>query len=94
MRIIWTTTALRRLDGYAQEIARGDQDRARAWVDEVFAAVTRLEQFPESGRMVPEVGKSTVREILFGNYRIVYSTRGRQVYIRTIRHVRQRFTLS
>lgn len=94
MRISWTTTALRRVSGYAQEIARDDPERARVWVDEVFARVIRLEQFPESGRIVPEVGKRTIREILFGNHRIIYSIRGRRVYIRTVRHVRQRFSLS
>ena len=93
MKVSWTTTALRRLDGFAQEIAREDPARARAWIDEVFASVARLEQFPESGRIVPEVGKPSIREVLCGNYRVVYSLRGRRVFIRTVRHVRQQFDL-
>lgn len=93
MKISWTTTALRRLEGFAQQIARDDADRARAWVDEVFASVARLEQFPESGRIVPEVGKPSIREILFGHYRIIYSIRGRQIHVRTVRHVKQRFSM-
>ena len=28
--------------------------------------------FPLSGRIVPEVGDETIREILLGNYRVVY----------------------
>jgi toxin ParE1/3/4 len=94
MRIIWTTTALRRLDAIAQEIAHDDPERARTWVDDVFASVARIGQFPESGRVVPEVGKPNIREILFGNYRIIYSIRSQRLYIRTIRHVKQRFSLS
>jgi plasmid stabilization system protein ParE len=94
MKVTWTTTALRRLDGYAQEIARDDRKRARAWVDEVFAAVARLEQFPESGRIVPEFGKPGIRELICRNYRIVDSIRRRRVYVRTVRHVKQRFSLS
>jgi toxin ParE1/3/4 len=32
----------------------------------------RLEQFPESGRMVPEYGNRYIRELIVGSYRIVY----------------------
>ena len=93
MKISWTTTALRRIDGYAQQIARDNPQRAREWIDAVFGAVARLEQFPESGRIVPEVGKPEIREVLFENYRIIYSIRGRQIHVRTVRHVRQKFSL-
>ena len=38
----------------------------------MFEAVKRLEIFPRSGRIVPEIGQEDIREILFGSYRIVY----------------------
>ena len=41
------------------------------FVDNVFEAVKRLEIFPRSGRIVPEIGQEDIREILFGSYRIV-----------------------
>lgn len=66
---------------------------ARAWIDEIFARVGQLEQFPESGRIVPKVGKSGIREILFGNYRIIYSVRGRPIPVRTVRYVKQRSSM-
>ncbi len=93
MSVSWTTTALRRLDGFAEQIRRDDPERALVWVDEVFASVARLEQFPESGRIVPEVDKPHIREILLGSYRIIYSIRGRRVFVRTPRHVRQKFSM-
>jgi toxin ParE1/3/4 len=31
-----------------------------------------LEKLPRSGRSVPECGKATIRELIHGNYRIVY----------------------
>jgi plasmid stabilization system protein ParE len=70
MRLVWTTTALRRLDENAQRIADDNPDRARAWVDEVFAKVEGLTDFPEVGRIVPELGKPHVRELLSANYRV------------------------
>jgi toxin ParE1/3/4 len=46
---------------------------ARATIDRLMKAVTRLEVFPQSGRIVPEIGKKHIREILVGNYRVLYS---------------------
>jgi toxin ParE1/3/4 len=82
MRLVWTTTALERLDEIAQQIAADDPNRARSFVE-------GLATFPEMGRVVPELGKPHIRELLFASYRIVYGIRGRQISIRTIRHVRQ-----
>jgi toxin ParE1/3/4 len=31
-----------------------------------------LQRFPASGRVVPERGEQTIREVLVGNYRVVY----------------------
>jgi len=38
------------------------------------AAVERLRDFPESGRVVPELGEPRVREVIHGAYRIIYET--------------------
>ena len=39
---------------------------------EIVAAVLRLADFPESGRMVPEFGLARLREIIHSPFRIVY----------------------
>jgi plasmid stabilization system protein ParE len=44
-------------------------------VADVLEAVERIGEFPESGRIVPEIGERTVREIVLGNYRIIYRLR-------------------
>ena len=41
-------------------------------VREIVAAVLRLADFPESGRMVPEFGLARLREIIHSPFRIVY----------------------
>ncbi|MFA7348964.1 MAG: type II toxin-antitoxin system RelE/ParE family toxin [Desulfurivibrionaceae bacterium] len=38
--------------------------------------------------MVPEVNRKEIREIIFGNYRIVYRTGPENISILTIRHGR------
>lgn len=39
---------------------------------EVIAAVERLADFPESGRIVPEFGVAQLREVIHPPFRIVY----------------------
>ena len=53
---------------------------------DVLTAVERLERFPESGRIVPEKNDPKVREIILGNYRIVYRRRVDVAELLTIHH--------
>lgn len=41
------------------------------------------------GRVVPELNNEHYREILFGNYRVIYSIKAEYIEILTIRGVRQ-----
>lgn len=38
-------------------------------------AVRGLRKYPEKGRMVPEYQDATIRELIVGPFRVVYSTR-------------------
>ena len=80
-RVVWLPLAVQRVTQIAQYIARDRPDAAMKWVDAVFAAVTPLAQFPESGRVVPEVGRDELREIFHGEYRIVYKVEARRVAV-------------
>ncbi len=75
MQVIWTDPALERVDETAVYIARDDPAAADRWTLELFAAVERLIDFPESGRMVPELAPRDVRELIFGAYPRVLSCR-------------------
>jgi len=76
--------ALERVEDVAQYIAQDNPDAAVRWVVELFDTVERLADFPESGRVVPEVGIRRIREVIFGAYRVIYRFRGR-VEILTVR---------
>jgi plasmid stabilization system protein ParE len=74
-------------------IAEDNPEVAAKWVDDLFFSVERLADFPESGRIVPEVGSRRIRELIFGAYRVIYSVK-RQVDILTIRRSSQLLRLS
>ncbi len=56
----------------------------------LFQVVERLESFPESGRLVPEMpDRRDLREAIHGEYRIIYRLEAEQVSILTVRHARR-----
>ena len=85
MQVIWTDPALERVAETAVHIARDDPAAAELWTLELFAAVERLIDFPESGRMVPELATRDVRELIFGAYRVFYRV-GAAVEVLSVRH--------
>lgn len=56
------------------------------FASKIIDSVTRLEVFPESGRIVPELNDLKIREILLGNYRIIYRLTENLVEIITVYH--------
>lgn len=80
-QIIWTEPALLDLNEIAEYIALDKPDAARRLVSQVFSSAGHLEQFPESGRVPPELERSKYREIIVGPCRILYRVDQDKVYI-------------
>jgi toxin ParE1/3/4 len=73
MRVVWTETALSRVEDISVHIALDNESAALRWVGELFDLVdSQLTAFPESGRIVPELGAREVRELVFGAYRVFH----------------------
>ncbi|HEB86813.1 MAG TPA: type II toxin-antitoxin system RelE/ParE family toxin [Gammaproteobacteria bacterium] len=80
-QIIWTEPALSDLNEIAEYVALDNIAAAQDLVEEVFAKVERLEQFPKSGRVPPELKGSRYREVIVGPCRIFYRINKDKVYI-------------
>ena len=80
-RVIWTEPALFDLNEIAEYIALDKMSAARRLVQRVFTCAERLEQFPESGRMPPELEHPKYREIIVGPCRVFYRVDQDKVYI-------------
>jgi plasmid stabilization system protein ParE len=89
MRLIWSPLAVERISEIAGYIARDNPIAAEKWVTNIFAMVERLSEFPESGRLVPEMRNIMFREIINGNYRVIYKYENSTVSILTVRHGKQ-----
>lgn len=93
MKVVWSPLALERVNEIADYIAEDDVQTARVFLIDVFGAVERLQNFPNSGRVVPEVKRPNIREIVFKGYRVIYRVERKRVSVLTVRHGRQRLPL-
>ncbi|RJP24864.1 MAG: type II toxin-antitoxin system RelE/ParE family toxin [Candidatus Omnitrophota bacterium] len=86
VEIIWSPTALSDADSIAEYIARDSVERAFLFVRRLFDAVEHLQDFPCSGRIIPEINDANCREIIYGAYRIMYRIEYEQIWITGIIH--------
>ena len=68
----WSPVSVEDLREVVRFIAQDSADRAGSFAVRLMAQADRLQDFPEIGRVVPELGDPTVRELIFRPYRIVY----------------------
>lgn len=86
MKIVWSPSAVDRAAEIAGYIAQDKPSAAEKWIDTVFTKVETLSSTPEIGRVVPEIRNSQFRELIYGNYRIIYRIEENQISILTVRH--------
>ncbi len=89
MKIIWSPLAIGRVTEIAEYIAIDNPTAAQNWVEQLFNMVKILKSSPKISRVVPELAREEIREILYGNYRIIYHCSVQMVSILTIRHGKQ-----
>jgi len=89
MRILWSPLAVDRVSEIADYIAQDNPLAADKWVDTIFDRVKQVKDFKRSGRYVPEVNRKDIRELPYGNYRIIYRIDKKVISILTVRHYKQ-----
>lgn len=85
-RVIWTRQAVEDVEAIKAYVARDSERYAVLLAERLVAAIERVGLFPESGRAVPEVDDVTLREVVYGNYRIVYRVLPEAVEVVTVYH--------
>ena len=82
----WTPLAADDLEAISEFVSRDSPYYANILVLDVIAGIERLADFPQLGRRVPDVSDPQIRELLLGNYRIIYRYRLQIVEVLTIYH--------
>ncbi len=87
VEIKWTTEALDDVENIAQFIAKDSGHYAIVQTERFFEKVKILEDHPLAGHIVPEIRSGNIRQLIEGNYRIIYSIISKnRIDILTIHH--------
>jgi toxin ParE1/3/4 len=89
MRVVWSPLALERVEAIARIIAADRPDAADRWVRSIFTRAAQLRMYAASGRMVPELRRSEIRQLPHPPYRIIYRIEAKRVLVLTVRHGRE-----
>lgn len=86
VEIIWTEHAIEDLKSIHEYIFKDSKVYADRQVDKIIKRVDQLTNFPNSGRVVPEFNSEDLRELIEGNYRIIYKIASDKIAIVRVHH--------
>ena len=82
MKIVWTEQAydcLKEIYRYLSQ--NGSSLQGERFIEKIIEKGESLLEFHHRGRIVPELGMSDIRELLEGNYRIIYRITEKEIQI-------------
>jgi len=89
MILFWSAPAIEDLKAIRTYIAKDSEYYAYEFIQRILDAVENLSQFPEMGRVIPEIDNPSAREIVFHNYRILYRLMPDRIDISAVIHGRR-----
>ena len=84
MKLLWTQEAIDQLVEIDLFISIDDPSAAENFIQKIRTESEKIVTMPYMGRVVPEFGEDSIREIIFRGYRIVYRIVDDKVYILTV----------
>src|SRR4051794_582679 len=85
-QIIWDPVAIDDLHEAAAYIDRDSPVAARRLVERILERVEQLIEWPQSGGFIPEDDRKIYRQLIQGNYRIIYRLQADDVLIVAVYH--------
>lgn len=84
MNLFWTETAKEDLRAIKHYISEDNPAAAKQWIERLKKRARNALYAPYSGRKVPELLKDDIRELIEGNYRIVYQVFENHLVVLTV----------
>ena len=84
MRVRWSPLAFLRLIEIEEFISEDDPVAAERVTESLVEKASKLAVNPKRGRPLPELPGAPYRELVVGNYRVVYRVAGKSVDILTV----------
>lgn len=89
VKVIWTEFALEDLRSIHTYISQDSKLYADRFIEKIILRVEQLETYPQSGRIVSEFQIDTLRELIEGNYRIIYNINSDSIGVVRVHHSAQ-----
>lgn len=93
VKIIWSNHFFQKTAEIFDYISRESPKYASKFFSLLQTDIANLEKFPKMGRIVPERNVNELRELIIGNYRVIYHLNDEYVELITMIHSKQRFGL-
>lgn len=90
VRVKWTKQARADLKSICDYIARDSRYYSIVFRENVFKKAENLSRFPQMGRVVPEFNEDTLRELIIGDYRVMYEVKQERVEVLAVVHGRMK----
>ena len=94
MKLRWTARARADLLEITRYIADDDPSAAARWARNLRARARNAARMPRAGRVVPEMHSQNLREVIVGNYRLVYRVGDGSVEVLTVFEGHRRIPIS
>ncbi len=72
VKVNWTRQAIEDIYEIREYYRPRSEKYAEQLTDKIFEKANNLVQYPQMGRMVPELERPEIRELIYKNYRIIY----------------------
>jgi plasmid stabilization system protein ParE len=86
VKVVWTDLAIDDLKSIHEYISKDSKFYADRIIAKLINRVDMLESYPQAGRVVPEFGNEEIRELIEGNYRIIFRVNIDNVGIVRVHH--------
>jgi toxin ParE1/3/4 len=86
LKIIWSPQAASNLEEICDYIAMDSEYYAALFAERVIEIIKSIPGSPRLGRTVPEYNDESLRERIYGNYRIIYRIKAEAIEIAAICH--------
>jgi toxin ParE1/3/4 len=91
VKVEWSPLADEQVDDAVAYISGDSPTAALQWLERLLDRAKSLATFPDSGRVVPELGRQDIREIIVSPYRVMYRRKDDLVEIAAVRHEAREF---
>ncbi len=90
--VIWSIPAKQDLKKIYDYIARDSKYYAEKVSQDILERSEKLNEFPEIGRIVPEIGEVNIREVIVYSYRLIYEIFPNRIEVLALIHSKRNFT--